>query len=54
MFETYLLKKVRSEGKKILESINNKQSLSEDLEQELKSFLNQTIKNFQEENNAKS
>ena len=53
-FEKYLLDKVRTAGKKILENIKKEQSLSEDLEKELSQFLENTISNFLEENNAKS
>ena len=53
-FEKYLLEKIRGEGKKILDSIKKEQSLSEGLEKQLNQFLEQTSKNFLEENNAKS
>ena len=53
-FEKYLLDKVRTAGKKILENIKKEQSLSENLEKELSQFLENTIRNFLEENNAKS
>ncbi|MEE2695347.1 MAG: F0F1 ATP synthase subunit alpha [Pseudomonadota bacterium] len=53
-FEMFLLKKIRNEGKKILESIKKEQSLSEKLEDELKNFLEKVVNNFLGENNAKS
>ena len=53
-FEKYLLEKIRGDGKKILDSIKKEQSLSEELEKQLNQFLEQTSKNFLEENNAKS
>ena len=51
-FENYLLDKVRTEGKKILETIKKEQSLSEELEDQINKFLEKTSKNFLEEKNA--
>ncbi len=53
-FESYLLKKIRTDGKKILEEIEKKQAISDELETQLNKFLETTSKNFLEENNAKS
>ena len=53
-FESYLLKKVRSNGKNILEEIQKKQSIDDELEKKLNAFLETTSRNFLEENNAKS
>jgi len=53
-FEKYLLDKIRTSGKKILERIEKEQSLDKDLETELNNFLEKTTKSFLEENNAQS
>ena len=53
-FEKYLLDNIRTSGKKILEKIEKEQSFSEDLEKELKSFLEKITQSFLEENNAQS
>jgi F-type H+-transporting ATPase subunit alpha len=53
-FESFLLKKIRTEGKNILESIKKEQSLDENLEDELKKFLENITNKFLEENNAQS
>ena len=51
-FESYLLDKVRTEGKNILETIKKEQSLSKELEDQINKFLEKTSKNFLEEKNA--
>ena len=53
-FENYLLKELRTKGKKILDNIESEQALSESLEGELNTFLSSLVDNFLEENNAKS
>ena len=53
-FEKYLLNKVRTEGKKLLETIQKEQALSKELEDQINKFLENTSKNFLEERNAKS
>ena len=53
-FEKYLLDKIRTSGKKILERIEKEQSLDKDLETELNNFLEKTTQSFLEENNAQS
>ena len=52
-FEKYLLEKIRSEGKQILEFLKKEQSISDDLDSKLSSFVENVVKNFLEENNAK-
>ena len=53
-FEKYLLEKIRHEGKQILQSIKKDQSISDELDKKLGSFVENIVKNFLEENNAKS
>ena len=53
-FEEFLLEKLRSNGKQILDKIEKEKALSESLEVELKKFLEDNTKMFLEENNAKS
>ena len=53
-FEKYLLEKIRNEGKQILESIKKEQSISDELDSKLSDFVENLVKKFLEENNAKS
>ena len=53
-FEKYLLEKIRDEGKQILESIKKEQSISDELDSKLSDFVENLVKKFLEENNAKS
>ena len=53
-FEKYLLEKIRNEGKQILESIKKEQSISDELDSKLGNFVENLVKKFLEENNAKS
>ena len=53
-FEKYLLEKIRNEGKQILESIKKEQSISDELDSKLGNFVENVVKEFLEENNAKS
>ena len=53
-FEKYLLEKIRHEGKQILQSIKKDQRISDELDKKLGSFVENIVKNFLEENNAKS
>ena len=51
-FEQTILKNLKSQGKKILDSIKKEQSISEETERELNKFLEDLQKNFLEEKNA--
>ncbi|MEE2695045.1 MAG: F0F1 ATP synthase subunit alpha [Pseudomonadota bacterium] len=51
-FEQTILKNLKSQGKKILDSIKKEQSISEETEKELNKFLEDLQKNFLEEKNA--
>ena len=53
-FEKYLLEKIQHEGKHILESLKKEQSINDELEIKLGDFVKNVVKNFLEENNAKS
>jgi len=53
-FEKYLLEKIRNEGKQILESLKKEQSISHELDKKLGSFVENEVKKFLEEHNAKS
>ena len=53
-FEKYLLEKIRDDGKQILETLKKEQSISAELEKKLGDFVENLVKNFLEENNAKS
>ena len=53
-FEKYLLEKIRSDGKQILESIKKEQSISDELDSKLSDFVENCVKKFLEENSAKS
>ena len=53
-FEKYLLEKTRSDGKEILQSLKKEQSISDQLESKLGTFIENTVKTFLEENNAQS
>ena len=53
-FEKYLLENIRNEGKQILESIKKEQSISDELDSKLSDFVENLVKKFLEENNAKS
>ena len=53
-FEKYLLEKIRNDGKQILESIKKEQSISDELDSKLSDFVENFVKKFLEENNAKS
>ena len=53
-FEKYLLEKTRSYGKEILQSLKKEQSISDQLESKLGTFIENTVKTFLEENNAQS
>ena len=53
-FEKYPLEKIRNEGKQILESLKREQSISDELDKKLGGFVENVVKNFLEENNAKS
>ena len=53
-FEKYLLEKIRNEGKQILESLKKEQSISDELDKKLGSFVENEVKKFLEEHNAKS
>ena len=53
-FEEFLLGKIRTQGKKILESIKTEQSLSEKTETDLNEFLKKLTEEFLGDHNAKS
>ena len=53
-FEEFLLEKLRSNGKQILNKIEKEKALNENIEDELKKFLEDNTKIFLEANNAKS
>merc|ERR1711988_1453092 len=44
-FEKYLLEKIRNEGKQILESLKKEQSISDELDKKLGSFVENEVKN---------
>lgn len=51
-FETKLLEKIKADGSNIIKQIEDKQSLNEDLEKEIHSFLEKLTDDFLKENNA--
>jgi len=51
-FETQLLEKIKTSGSSIIKQIEDKQSLNEDLEKEIHSFLENLTDDFLKENNA--
>ena len=53
-FETELLKKIETDGSNIIKQIEEKQSLNDDLEKEIHSFLEKLTDDFLKENNAQS
>ena len=53
-FETELLKKIETDGSNIIKQIEEKQSLNDDLEKEIHSFLEKLADDFLKENNAQS
>jgi F-type H+-transporting ATPase subunit alpha len=51
-FETKLLEKIKTDGSNIIKQIEEKQSLNDDLEKEIHSFLEKLTDDFLKENNA--
>ena len=51
-FEKTLLEQLRSSGKKILETINKEQAISDNLEKEINTFIENVKKKFLGDNNA--
>ena len=51
-FEKYLLDKIKSTGKKLLDSIKKEQALSEELERELHNFVDKVANDFIGDKNA--
>ena len=51
-FEIFLLDKVKTQGKNLLDAIIKEKSLSDETEKKLSDFLDSTVNDFLEKNNA--